>query len=75
MKAATALIAAAGLCGSLALSSAFAQPKTREEVRGEAASAAKAGLIDHGEVTKVPPAPSTRVRAEVKADTREAVKA
>lgn len=53
-----------------------AQPqKTREEVRAEAASAAKAGLIDHGEITRVPPAQSTKPRAEVKADTRAAVKA
>jgi hypothetical protein len=51
-----------------------AQPKTREEVRGEAASAAKAGLIDRGEVTRVPPAQSTKARAEVKAETRAAVK-
>ena len=49
--------------------------KTREEVRGEAASAAKAGLIDHGEITRVPPTQSAKPRAEVKADTRAAVKA
>ena len=55
---------------------ASAQPqKTREDVRAEAASAARAGQIDHGEITRVPPTQSTKPRAEVKADTRAAVKA
>lgn len=63
--------------GFVALTCTFvaAQPKTREEVRAEAASAAKAGQIDHGEATHQPPALSTRSRAEVKAETRAAVKA
>ena len=62
--------------GALSALAAVAQPqKTREEVRGEAASAAKAGQIDHGEVTRVPPVASTQPRAAVKADTRAAVKA
>jgi hypothetical protein len=51
-------------------------PRTREAVRAEAASAVKAGEIDHGEVTRVPPpvgAPPPR--GAVKAETRAAVKA
>jgi hypothetical protein len=68
-------IAAAGLLALLATGAALAQPKTREEVRAEAASAARAGQIDRGEVTSVPPAQSVKARAEVKAETRAAVKA
>lgn len=69
------LIATAGLMAWFAAGPCLAQQKTREEVRAEAASAAKAGQIDRGEVTKVPPAQSSKVRAEVKAETRAAVKA
>ncbi|HEX7441246.1 MAG TPA: DUF4148 domain-containing protein [Caldimonas sp.] len=68
-------IALAGLLAAFATGFAVAQPKTREEVRAEAASAARAGQIDRGEVTTVPPAQSVRARAEVKAETRAAVKA
>ena len=69
------LIVAAGLGVCLVSSMGWAQPKTREEVRGEAASAARSGDIDRGEITKVPPAQSTKARAEVKAETRSAVRA
>jgi hypothetical protein len=61
---------------TVAFAATAAEPKTREEVRAEAASAAKAGQIDRGEVTHAaPPARSTKSRAEVKAETRAAVKA
>ena len=50
-------------------------PRTREAVRAEAASAVKAGEIDHGEVTRVPPpVGSPQPRGPVKAETRAAVK-
>lgn len=68
-------IVAAGLLASLATGLAVAQPKTREEVRPEAASAARAGQIDRGEVTTVRPAQSVKAGPEVKAETRAAVKA
>jgi hypothetical protein len=68
-------IVVAGLLAALVGTSALAQSKSREEVRAEAASAAKAGQIDHGEVTTVPPTPSTKARPDVKAETRAAVKA
>jgi hypothetical protein len=68
-------IVAAGLLVAAVLPTVQAQSKTREEVRAEAASAAKAGQIDHGEVTTVPPvARSTKPRADVKQETRAAVK-
>lgn len=62
---------------ALAFGAGHAQqpPQTREEIRSEAASAAKARQLDTGEVTRVPQAASTRPRAEVKAETRPAVKA
>lgn len=69
------LIIAAGLLAGVAASSIQAQPKTREEIRAEAASAAKAGQIDRGEVTTVPPVRSTKARTEVKSETKAAVKA
>ena len=59
---------------ALALAHAFAQ-RSREEVRAEAASAARAGQIDRGEVTREPVMPSVRTRLEVKAESRAAVKA
>lgn len=70
-------IFALGTGAGLALGGAVAaqQPQTREEIRSEAASAAKARQLDTGEATRVPPAASTRPRAEVKAETRPAVKA
>ncbi len=68
-------IAVAGLLAALATGLAAAQPKTLEEVRAEAASAARGGQIDRGEITTVPLAPSVKARAEVKAETRTAVKA
>ena len=69
-------IVVAGLLAGLFDTGALAQTaKSREEVRAEAASAAKAGQIDHGEVTTVPPVRSTKARTEVKAETRAAVKA
>ena len=64
-----------GLLVAVGSASVQAQSKTREEVRGEAASAAKAGQIDRGEVTTVPPVRSTKARTDVKAETRAAVKA
>ena len=57
-----------------ALAPVFAQ-KAREDVRAEAASAAHAGQIDRGEVTREPATLSVRDRAEVKAESRAAVKA
>jgi hypothetical protein len=68
-------IVVAGLLVALIGTSALAQSKSREEVRAEAASAAKAGQIDHGEVTTVPATRSTKARPDVKAETRAAVKA
>ena len=65
----------AGLFAAFSAVPAFAQSKSREEVRGEAASAVKAGEIDHGEATRAASAASLRPRAEVKADARAAVKA
>ena len=65
---------AIGLLVAAGSVSVQAQSKTREEVRGEAASAAKAGQIDRGEVTTVPPVRSTKARTDVKAETRAAVK-
>ena len=51
-------------------------PRSREAVRAEAASAVKAGEIDHGEVTRVPPPVDLpQPRGAVKAETRAAVKA
>ncbi|MEO7337442.1 MAG: hypothetical protein ABIV63_12755 [Caldimonas sp.] len=64
---------AAGVAMSCA--GALAQPKAVADVRAEAASAAKAGLIDRGEVTRVPAVESTLPRGDVKAETRAAVKA
>ena len=52
-----------------------AAQKTREQVRVDAASAARAGQIPHGEFTPEPAATSVRARPEVKAETRAAVKA
>ena len=49
--------------------------KSREQVRADAASAARAGQITHGEVAPETAAPSLRTRPEVKAETRAAVKA
>lgn len=72
---ATTLIAAAGLLAALASAPGLAQQKAREDVRAEAASAAKAGLVEHGETAQVPAARSSKSRAEVKSDTRAAVKA
>jgi hypothetical protein len=66
---------AVGVLVAAGTASVQAQSKTREEVRGEAASAAKAGQIDRGEVTTVPPVRSTKVRTDVKSETRAAVKA
>jgi len=66
---------AIGLLVAAGSVSVQAQSKTREEVRGEAASAAKAGQIDRGEVTTVPPVRSTKARTDVKAEARAAVKA
>ena len=60
--------------GVFALAPVFAQ-KSREAVRAEAASAALAGQIDRGEVTREPAALSVRDRGEVKAESRAAVKA
>ena len=68
-------IVVAGLLAGLVGTAALAQTKSREEVREEAASAAKAGQIDRGEVTTVPPVRSTKARTDVKAETRAAVKA
>ena len=69
------LTIAAGLLAAVAAASIQAQPKTREEVRAEAASAAKAGQIDRGEVTTVAPTRSTKARTDVKSETKAAVKA
>jgi Domain of unknown function (DUF4148) len=56
--------------------SAFAQDKTRADVKAEAASANKAGAIAKGEAgAPVAAAKSTKARAEVKADAAAAVKA
>jgi len=54
-----------------------ADTTSREAVRAEAASAARAGKIPRGEATEPgpPPKTSTRSRSEVKAETRAAVKA
>jgi hypothetical protein len=75
MKTASSIVVVAGLLAGLIGTGPLAQTKSREEVRAEAASAAKAGQIDHGEVTTEPPARSTKARTEVKAETRAAVKA
>jgi len=70
-----ASIVVAGLLAALIGTSALAQSKSREEVRAEAASAAKAGQIDHGEVTTTPPHPkASKTRAEVKAEAASAIK-
>ena len=53
--------------------SAFAQT-TRAEVKSEAASANKARAIPSGEMTKEPKAKSTKAKAEVKAETKDAIK-
>jgi len=74
MKTAPSIVVS-GLLAGLVGAGALAQTKSREEVRAEAASAAKAGQIDHGEVTTVPPSRSTKARTDVKAETRAAVKA
>jgi colicin import membrane protein len=56
--------------------SAFAQDKSRADVKAEAASANKAGAIAKGEVgAPVAAAKSTKARAEVKADAAAATKA
>jgi len=60
--------------GVFALAPVFGQ-KAREDVRAEAASAARAGQIAHGEVTREPATGSVRDRADVKAESRAAVKA
>jgi hypothetical protein len=55
--------------------SAFAQAKTRAEVKAEAASAVKSGAIPKGEqAAPEMKAKSTKPRADVKADTKGAVK-
>ena len=60
---------------SLAVS-AFAQDKTRADVKAEAAAANKAGAIPKGEAAApVAAAKSTKARAEVKADAAAATKA
>ena len=59
---------------ALSVTPAAAQ-KTREQVRADAASAARAGQITHGEVAPEAATPSPRSRPEVKAETRAAVKA
>lgn len=56
--------------------SAFAQEKTRAEVKAEAASAVKSGAIPKGEQSAPEmKAKSTKARADVKSDTKGAVKA
>jgi colicin import membrane protein len=71
------LALAAILVASQALAfSAFAQDKSRAEVKAEAASAAKAGAIPKGEANAPQPAAkSTKARAEVKGDAAAATKA
>jgi colicin import membrane protein len=60
---------------SLALS-AFAQDKTRADVKADAASAVKAGVIPKGEANAPQAAAkSTKARAEVKSDATAATKA
>ena len=68
-------IVAAGLLAVVVGPAALAQTTSREEVRAEAASAAKAGQIDHGEVTTTPPQPKgSKTRAEVKAEAASSIK-
>jgi colicin import membrane protein len=56
--------------------SAWAQDKTRADVKAEAASANKAGAIPKGEAAApVPAAKSTKARADVKAEASAATKA
>ena len=58
-------IVPAGLLVGAAVPTVLAQSKTREEVRAEAASAAKAGQIDRGELTSTPALrPSDRVGSD-----------
>lgn len=61
--------------GAVLSATSVGAQKTREQVRADAASAARAGQITHGEVTPETAAPSLRTRPEVKAETRAAVKA
>ena len=65
---------AAVLLAALSAVPVRAEEPSREQVRAEAASAAKAGEIARGEAVNVPVPPSTKPRAEVKAETRAAVK-
>lgn len=63
------------LSQALALS-AFAQDKTRAEVKAEAASAVKSGAVVKGEGTpNAPAAKSTKARADVKAEAKATEKA
>jgi hypothetical protein len=56
--------------------SAFAQDKTRADVKADAASANKAGAIPHGEESgKAAATKSTKARADVKAEASAANKA
>lgn len=68
---ATTLVVSIAWCAAAA---ATEPKKSREDVRGEAASAAKANQLDTGDATRVAPAASLRSRAEVKAETPVAVK-
>jgi len=72
------LALAAAIVASQALAlSAFAQEKSRADVKAEAASATKAGEIRSGDKPpeKQPKAKSTAARPAVKADTAAAAKA
>ena len=65
---------AVALVAALSAVPARSEETSREQVRAEAASAAKAGEIGRGEAVNVPVPPSTKPRADVKAETRAAVK-
>jgi len=76
MKTALLALAAMALLSQPAVQAQEATPKTRVEVRAEAASAVKSGTIAKGEGSQAsPPAKSTRTRTEVRREAASAEKA
>ena len=76
MKFAPLTLAVLALVGSQSILAQTATPRTRADVKAEAASAVKDGTIDNGEVTKpVPPMKSTRNRTDVRREAASAEKA
>jgi hypothetical protein len=72
MKTTLSLVAAAAV--ALFTSGAFAQDKTRAEVKEETKAANKAGDIATGESTKAAKPKSTKARTDVKGETKAANK-